>query len=74
MLIGGLLSGYLFLDTKRAMSDRLNDLSDKADKMSDIVLSVQNDLLATKEGVFQRDAQMRVSTGNDILFRVEQAG
>jgi len=55
VLAGGLLSGYLYLDTKKAMSDRINDLSDKANKMSDIVLTMQKDIVSTKEEVFKRD-------------------
>jgi len=55
VLSGGLLTGYLYLDTKKAMSDRVNVLSDKADRMSDIVFAMQKDLVETKEGVFKRD-------------------
>jgi hypothetical protein len=55
VLAGGLLSGYIFLDTKKAMSDRINDLSDRANKMSDIVLTMQKDIVSTKEEVFKRD-------------------
>jgi len=55
VVFGGLLTGYIFLDTKKAMSDRIIDLSDKTDKMSDIVLSTQKDLLSTREDLFKRD-------------------
>jgi len=55
VLVGGLLTGYIFLDTKKAMSDRINDLSDKTGKMTDIVLATQKDLLSTKEELFKRD-------------------
>jgi len=55
VLSGGLLAGYLYLDTKKTMSDRITALSDKTEAMSDIVLATQKDLLSTKEELFRRD-------------------